>query len=482
MDVVLLSRLQFAVTVFFHFVFVPLTLGLSMLLAIMETVYVRTGNEQYKRMAKFWGKLFLINFVLGVVTGITLEFQFGTNWANYSHGVGDIFGSILAIEATLAFFLESTFIAVWHFGWERISKKAHCFAIWMVALAGNLSAVWIIIANGWMQNPLGSEFVDGKAILTDFWAVISNPFAWSMFFHTILASWMLGGFFMLGISAWHLVRGNEQDFFGKSYRMAAVWTLFFACAVALQGHSHGMTVTKYQPTKLAAMESHWESASPAPMYLLVLPNEAKKENYFELLPIPGLLSFLAYGDFSAEVKGLNELAPKDFAEFQEKTGYDPAKPVVIMADGEAIERPIKPEDAMPPVLITFLSFRLMVGLGTLFPLLAFMALYWRKSIGQRPGFTRILLYAIPLPYIAIMAGWTVAEVGRQPWIVNKLMLTVQGISAVPASSVAASLGAFIVIYGLLGALDIYLLRKFAIKGPAPLAAGAEAETSSAPAA
>lgn len=465
MDVVMLSRLQFAVTVFFHFIFVPLTLGLSMLLAIMETIYVRTGNEQYKRMAKFWGKLFLINFVLGVVTGITLEFQFGTNWANYSYGVGDIFGSILAIEATLAFFLESTFIAVWHFGWDRVSKKIHCMAIWIVALAGNLSAVWIIIANGWMQNPVGSEFIDGRAILTDFVAVISNPFAWSMFFHTILASWMLGGFFVLGISAWHLVRKNEIDFFTRSFNMAAVWTLFFALAVAIQGHSHGMTITKYQPTKLAAMESHWKTSKSAPMYLLVLPDEANKRNYFELLPVPGMLSFLAYGDFNAEVKGLNELAPRDFAEFQERTGYDPDAPVAVMADGEAILRPLEPEDAMPPVLVTFLSFRLMVGLGTLFPILAILAFVWRKSIADRPGFTRILLYTIPLPYICIMAGWTVAEVGRQPWIVNKLMLTVQGISAVPASSVALSLGAFIVIYGLLGLLDIYLLRKYAIKGP-----------------
>lgn len=465
MDVVMLSRLQFAVTVFFHFIFVPLTLGLSMLLAIMETIYVRTGNEQYKRMAKFWGKLFLINFVLGVVTGITLEFQFGTNWANYSHGVGDIFGSLLAIEATLAFFLESTFIAVWHFGWDRIPKRVHCFAIWMVALAGNLSAVWIIIANGWMQNPVGSEFIAGKAALTDFFAVISNPFAWSQFFHTILASWMLAGFFVLAISAWHLVRKNEIDFFNRSFKMVAAWTLILAIGVAVHGHSHGMIVARHQPTKLAAMEAHWETGSSVPMYLLTLPNAAKRENYFNLLPIPGFLSFLSYGDFNAEVKGLNQLAPLDFAEFQAKTGYDPSVPVATMADGSEIIRPINPDDAIPPVLFTFLSFRLMVGLGGLFILLAGLAYAWRNSIGERPGFARILLYAIPLPYIAIMAGWTVAEVGRQPWIVYKLMLTVQGISSVPASSVALSLGAFIVIYGVLGVLDIYLLRRFAIKGP-----------------
>jgi cytochrome d ubiquinol oxidase subunit I len=466
MDVVMLSRLQFAVTVFFHFIFVPLTLGLSMLLAIMETIYVRTGNEQYKRMAKFWGKIFVLNFVLGIVTGITLEFQFGTNWSNYSHAVGDVFGSLLAIEATVAFFLESTFVAVWHFGWDRLSKKVHCFAIWVVAVAGNLSAVFIIIANGWMQNPVGSDFVDGKAILTDFFTVLSNPFAWSQFVHTILACWMLAGFFVLGVSAWHLVRGNERDFFNRSFKMAAVWTLVFSVVLALHAHHHGMVVAKYQPTKLAAMEAHWETGTSVPMYLLTLPNQAKKENYFELLPIPGLLSFLAYGDFNAEVKGLKELAPLDFAEFQARTGYDPSRPVVTMPDGTEIIRPIQPEDAMPPVLLTFLSFRFMVGMAGVFILLAALAVAWRDSIADRPGFARILAYVIPLPYIVIMAGWTVAEVGRQPWLVYKLMLTVQGISPVPGSSVTLSLAAFLAIYGLLGALAIYLIRRLAIKGPA----------------
>lgn len=466
MDVVMLSRLQFAVTVFFHFVFVPLTLGLSVFLAVMETIYVRTGNEQYKRMAKFWGKLFLINFALGVVTGITLEFQFGTNWAGYSHGVGDIFGSILAIEATLAFFLESTFIAVWVFGWDRIPKKLHCLAIWLVAFAGNLSAVWIIIANGWMQNPVGSDFVNGKAMLTNFWEVISNSFAWSQFFHTIIASWMLGGFFILGISAWHLVRKNEIDFFSRSFKLAAIPTLVLGLGILIQGHSHGVLVTKHQPAKLAAMESHWETTTEAPIYLLVWPDEGNRRNRIEWLPVPGLLSFLAHADFKAEVKGLNQAGPEEFREFQEKTGYDPDKPVAVMADGTKILRPIHEWDAIPPVLLTFLTFRLMVTLAVLFPVLALFSVLWRNSIGERPRFARILMYSIPLPLVAIMAGWTVAEVGRQPWIVHKLMLTVQGISAVPASSVALSLGAFIVVYGLLGILDIYLLAKFARKGPA----------------
>ncbi len=466
MDVVMLSRLQFAVTVFFHFIFVPLTLGLSVLLAVMETIYVRTGNEQYKRMAKFWGKLFLINFALGVVTGITLEFQFGTNWSQYSEYVGDIFGSLLAVEATLAFFLESTFIAVWHFGWDRVSKKVHCFAIWAVAFASNLSAVWIILANGWMQNPVGFDIINGKAQLTSFFEVVSNGFAWSQYFHTIFASWMLAGFFVLGVSAWHLVRKNEFDFFSRSFNMAAVFTLVLAIAVAVQGHSHGMAVARDQPAKLAAMESHWETGSNVPMYLLVLPDEANKKNSVELLPIPGMLSFLAYGNFSAEVKGLKELGPADFAEFQKKTGYDPNAPVMTGADGKPLIMPLKPEDAIPPVLLTFLSFRFMVGLGTLFPLLAIGAFFWRKSIGERPRFARLLTWIIPLPYLAIMAGWMLAEVGRQPWIVYKLMLTTQGISPVPASNVGISLAAFILIYSILGVIDIYLLRKYARKGPA----------------
>ncbi len=433
MDVVMLSRLQFAVAVFFHFIFVPLTLGLSVLLAVMETVYVRTGNEMYKRMAKFWGKLFLINFALGVVTGITLEFQFGTNWSRYSEYVGDIFGSLLAIEATLAFFLESTFIAVWHFGWEKVSKKVHLFSIWAVAVAGNLSAVWIILANGWMQNPVGFEIRNGRAELSDFFAVLTNPFAWGQFFHTIFASWMLAGFFVLGVSAWHLLRRNEEAFFTKSVKVAAGFTLVLSVLVALQGHRHGNLMAELQPTKLAAMESHWETQTNAPIYLLLVPNISGEGNLIEALPVPGALSFLAYNDFNAEVKGL-----KDF-----------------------------PKEDRPPVLLTFLAFRGMVGLGTLFPILALLAFVWRKNLHERRWFSTILIWAIPLPYLAIMAGWTLAEVGRQPWIVYGLMRTADAVSPVPAGSVVTSLIAFIVVYSLLGLLDIYLLRKYAIKGPQP---------------
>ena len=440
MDVVLLSRLQFAVAVFFHFIFVPLTLGMTVLLAIMETAYVRTGNEVYKRMVKFWGKLFIINFVLGIVTGITLEFQFGTNWSKYSAFVGDIFGSLLAIEASVAFFLESTFVAVWIFGWDKVSQKTHCVAIWLVAIASNLSALWIILANGFMQHPVGYVMRNGRAELDNFLTVLTNPYAWGQYFHTISSGWLLAGFFVLGISAWHLLRKNEVDLFKASVKFAAPFTLVLALAVALFGHHQGNNVALYQPAKLAAMESHWETTTKAPMVALVWPDQENGKNAVEAIEIPGLLSFLAFNDFNAEVKGLNDFAKED----------------------------------IPPVLTTFLSFRFMVGMGGLFILLAFLAWKKREDLAGNPLLCKALTYAIPLPYIAIMAGWMLAEVGRQPWIVYSLMRTSDAVSPVPSSSVAVSLLSFIVVYSALGILDIYLLIKYARKGPQP-APAAESE-------
>ncbi len=433
-DVVLLSRIQFAVAVFFHFIFVPLTLGLSVLIAFMETAYVYTNNEEWKRMAKFWGKLFIINFTLGVVTGITLEFQFGTNWSRYSEFVGDIFGSLLAIEASVAFFLESTFIAVWHFGWDKVSKKVHCVAIWLVAIASNLSAIWIILANGFMHNPVGYHIQNGRAELADFTAVLTNPYAWGIFFHNMVASFMLAGFFMLGISAWHLIRKSNVDFFNRSFKLAAGFTLAMALLVAVFGHQEGLKVAKYQPAKLAAMESHWETQTHAPMYLLTFPDEENNKNFFEFIKIPSILSILAFNDPAAEVKGLNSF----------------------------------PEGDTPPVAISFLSFRAMVGLGSLFILLAFFAFIKRNSIADNPLLAKILIWNIPLPYFAIAFGWMLTEVGRQPWIVYNLMRTTDAVSPVPGSSVAISLAAFIGVYSLLGALDIYLIAKYARKGPKPL--------------
>ncbi|MEZ0329807.1 MAG: cytochrome ubiquinol oxidase subunit I [Dissulfuribacterales bacterium] len=431
MDVLMLSRLQFAVATMFHFLFVPLTLGLSILTAIYETMYVKTGDEDYRRAAKFWGKLFLINFALGVVTGITLEFQFGTNWSRYSKYVGDIFGSLLAIEATLAFYLESTFIGVWLFTWNKVKPKTHALFIWLVAIASNISALWILIANGWMQNPVGYTLRNGRAELADFWAVITNPFAVLEFLHTVSGAYILAGFFVMGVCAYHLLRKNEVQFFKKSFNVAVTFALIFALFEAFNGHLHGAEVAKTQPAKLAAMESHWETASNVPMYLLQIPDPANERNSVQAIPIPGMLSILAHHDSSATVKGL-----KDF-----------------------------PISERPPVMTTFWSFRLMVGLGFLFILIAGLGWLKRREIENQSGLLKLFIYAIPLPYLASELGWAVAEVGRQPWIVYGLMKTADAVSILDVSQVATSLAAFVVFYSMLGIIDFYLLAKYARKGP-----------------
>jgi cytochrome d ubiquinol oxidase subunit I len=273
LDVVLLSRLQFAAATMFHFLFVPLTLGLSVMIAYMETKYVRTGDETYLRMTKFWGKLFLINFALGVVTGITLEFQFGTNWSRYSAYVGDIFGSLLAIEASVAFFLESTLIGVWIFGWKKLSAKAHATVMWLVAAAGNLSAIWILIANGWMQHPVGFTIRDGRAELVDFAQVVFNKFAILEFFHTVPAAFTLSAFFVMSISAYHLLKKQHIEFFTRSFKIALVVGLVSSIVVAVVGDMHVVHVGKVQPAKLAAMEAHWETTTRAPLVLFAIPDE-----------------------------------------------------------------------------------------------------------------------------------------------------------------------------------------------------------------
>jgi cytochrome d ubiquinol oxidase subunit I len=432
MDVVFLSRLQFATAVMFHFLFVPLTLGLSIMIAYMETKYVRTGDELYLRMTKFWGKFFLINFALGVVTGITLEFQFGTNWSRYSAYVGDIFGSLLAIEASVAFFLESTLLGVWIFGWNKISKKAHAAVMWLVALAGNLSAIWIIIANGWMQHPVGYVIRNGRAELADFSAVVFNKFAILQFFHTVGAGILLSAFFVMGISAYHLLKKQHIEFFSRSFRIGLVTGLVFSIFIAVEGDVHGVHVTEVQPVKLAAMESHWETSRKAPLHLFAIPDEEKEENAVQIGSIPGLLSFLGYHDLNAEVRGL-----RDF-----------------------------PKDERPPVLITFIAFRTMVFLGTLFILLTIIGWIRRNRLLESPLYLRIMLWSIPLPYIAIQMGWVLAEVGRQPWIVYGLMKTKDAASPIAGSQVLTTLIGFFLIYGLLGAVGFYLMIRHAKKGPA----------------
>jgi cytochrome d ubiquinol oxidase subunit I len=434
MDVLTLSRLQFAATAMFHFIFVPLTLGLSLLVAFMETRYLRTNDVMHLRMAKFWGRLFLINFILGVVTGITMEFQFGMNWAEYSRYVGDIFGAPLAIEATAAFFLESTFIGLWVFGWNKVSKKVHVLAIWLVAIATNLSALWILLANGWMQRPIGYVLRNGRAEMTDFGALVGNAFGWTTFAHTVLSGFVLTAFFVMGVSAYHLLRKNEMPLFQSSFRMAAIFGLVSAVLVAATGDRSGIQVAKFQPAKLAAMETFWETRPAAPFTLFVWPDSKNERNAFELLPIPGGLSLMAYHRADAEVAGL-----KDF-----------------------------PPDERPPVLVTFLSFRIMVGLGLLFILLSLVG-SWKSVRGRlqtSPLFLRVMLYSIPLPYLATQLGWLVTEMGRQPWIVYGLMKTSAGVSSsLRPAQVVVSLFSFIVVYGFLAVVDIFLLTKYSRKGP-----------------
>ncbi len=431
MDVVMLSRLQFAMAACFHYLFVPLTLGLSLLVAIFETKFVSSGDPEYRRLAKFWGKLFLINFAVGVVTGITLEFQFGTNWARYSTYVGDVFGSLLAIEATASFFLESTFLAVWFFGWNKLSPRAHLLAIWLVAIASNLSAFWILTANAWMQSPVGYAIRNGRAELTDFFSVLFQKASLLEIAHTLTGAYILSGIFVLGVSAWHLRKKNEEAFFAKSFRLAALWTLVFAVLEIGLGHMSASHLRTAQPAKLAAMESQWETRSAAPMHLLLWPDEENEKNAVEALSVPSGLSVLAGFSPDTEVKGL-----RDF-----------------------------PREDRPPVLPVFVSFRLMVGLGFLFALVGLWAFWRRRQPASAGRLLRLLPWMIPLPYLANQLGWIVTEVGRQPWIVYGVMRTADAGSPLEASQVAISLGAFFLVYALLGAVDFFLLFRFARKGP-----------------
>ena len=434
MDAVMLSRLQFAVATYFHFLFVPLTLGLSLLVAIMETQWVRTGAEEYKRMVKFWGKLFVINFALGVVTGITLEFQFGTNWSRYSKYVGDIFGSLLAIEATLAFFLESTFIGIWIFGWKKLSPKAHAACIWLVAAASNISAYWILVANSWMQHPVGYVIRNGRAELADFWAIVTQPYAVWMFLHVISGAYILAGFFVMGVSAYHLLRAQEISLFKRSFGIAATFAVIFSIAQIVTGHFHGVEMMRAQPTKAAAVESVWETVKGAPLYLLVVPDEAQERNSIALFGIPKLLSWVALGDKDGVYRGLKEW----------------------------------PKEERPPVAATFWSFRAMIMLGLFFAIISIVSYAKRNAPENSPGLLRLLVWSIPLPYLAAELGWTVTEIGRQPWIVYGMMKTADAASRVAGYQVGLSLAAFVLVYSLLGIACFYLIFKYARKGPEPI--------------
>lgn len=438
MDPVILARAQFAVTTIYHFFFVPLTLGLSIIVAIMETLYVRTGKDVYKRMTKFWGKLFLINFAMGVVTGIVQEFQFGMNWSEYSRFVGDIFGAPLAIEALMAFFVESTFLGVWIFGWEKVSKRMHLAAIWIVALAANISALWILIANSWMQQPVGYVINNGRAEMVDFFAVIFNPNIWTQFPHVVTSGLATAAFFVMGISVYHLRRPHEnKDVWSRSFQVAVIIGVLGTVGVVMTGHSQMQHVIESQPMKVAAAEALWNTEDPAALSLFTIGDTKNREDVFAIR-IPGLLSLLALDQLYGEVQGINNLQ----AEYEETYG---------------------PGDYVPPVFITYWSFRVMVGAGVVMLLaIAYgLLLLMGEQLEDLPRLARAFVWIIPLPYIANTAGWILTEFGRVPWIVFGLMKIADGISiSVPSWSVALTLVGYTLIYAALIVADVYLLVKF----------------------
>ncbi|MGI6285785.1 cytochrome ubiquinol oxidase subunit I [Neomoorella humiferrea] len=441
MDALLLARWQFGITSVYHFLFVPLTLGLSVLVAIMETIYVRTGDETYKNMARFWGRLFLINFAMGVVTGIVQEFHFGMNWSEYSRFVGDIFGAPLAVEALAAFFLESTFLGLWLFGWDKLPKALHAACIWLVAIGTNLSAFWILVANSFMQEPVGYVLRNGRAEMTDFFALLTNPHVLYQFPHTVLAGFVTASFFVMGISAYHLLRQSQLEPFRRSFRLALITGVISSLLVAAVGHFQGQYLVNAQPMKMAAAEALWESADPAPLALVALVDTKDQTNTFEI-KIPALASFLAYNSFQGEVKGLKDLQA-------------------------AAEASYGPGNYIPPVAPVFWSFRLMVVAGLWLILLSLYSLYlWRRRrLEEKPLVLKALLWSIPVPYLANTAGWLMAEIGRYPWIVYGLQRVEAAVSpGVSAAAILTTLVAFTLLYGVLAVADVYLLAKYARQG------------------
>ncbi len=430
LDPVILGRLQFASTTIFHYFFVPVSIGLAFIIAIMQTFYVVKGDDVYKKMTKFWGTLFLINFV----TGILQEFQFGMNWSTYSRFVGDVFGPSLAIEGLLAFFLESTFIGIWIFGWNRLPKKVHLLSIWLVSIGTILSAFWILSANSFMQNPVGFEIVDGRAQMNDFVAILTNPHLWSQFPHVIITSLLTGSFLVAGISAWKLYKKQNVEMFKRSFTISIILGFVTSFTVLFTGHWQAQYLIEAQPMKLAAAEALWEnSGDPAPFTVFAVIDTENKENKFEI-QIPYLLSFLSYEKFSGSVTGINELQ----AYYEEKYG---------------------PGDYIPPVKTLFWVFRIMTGAGLLMLLLSMYGVHLRSKDkeSEKPLFLKLMTFAIALPFIANTSGWLMTELGRQPWIVFGLLTVEDAISPnVSAGEVLFSMIAFTAIYTILAIVTIYL--------------------------
>ena len=505
-DLVDLSRLQFALTAMYHFLFVPLTLGLSFLLVAMEGAYVITGKELYRDMTRFWGKLFGINFAMGVATGITMEFQFGTNWAYYSHYVGDIFGAPLASEGLMAFFLEATVIGLFFFGWERLSKGRHLLVTILMALGSNLSALWILVANGWMMFPTGAEFnfETMRMEMTDFWAIFTSEWAQAKFLHTVSGGYMTGALFVMAVSAWYLLRRQDVRFALTSFRMAAVFGLVSALLTMHMGDESGFLVTRDQPAKIAAMEAVWEThPAPAPMTLFALPDAQAHRNDLEV-SIPWMFGIIGTRSLSTEIPGILELEAQ--AEQRIRNGQDAVirlerlrsdpKNEVLRESFRAVERDLgfglllrryvedvtkaSPEmirqaaaDTIPRVAPMFWSFRTMVGSGIAVTLIFMLGLVFslKGTLERRTGFLRLVLLALPLPWIACEAGWFVAEYGRQPWTIYNILPTHLSVSSLSTGDLIGSLLGFIVLYSLMLAAEVWLMVRFGRQGPSALGTG-----------
>lgn len=437
MDLVLISRIQFALTAAFHYLYPPITIGLGVILVIMEAIYLITGKEIYKEMTQFWAKIFGLTFALGVATGIVLEFEFGTNWAEYSKFVGDVFGSALAAEGIFAFFLESGFLAIVLFGWNRVHRYFHFFATLMVSLGAMFSAVWIIVANSWMQTPAGYHLVNHQGVLraeiTDFWAMVFNPSSMDRLSHTLMGAWQSGAWLVLSVSAYYLVRKKYAEFAQKSFKIALVIAFLASLGQVVTGHSSAVGVSKHQPAKLAAMEAVFAEKAPGNLYLFGWVHEAEKRVLFGVA-VPKLLSYLIHGDWNAPITGLD-----------------------TFNEGET-----------PPVQIVFQTYHLMVMIGVFLLGLSTLGLvlWWRKKLFHFSRLLWVYVVAVILPQIGNQIGWMVAEIGRQPWIVYGELKTSEGVSKVVSSAeVLTSTLLFLVIYILLFALFIYLLDHKIRTGP-----------------
>jgi cytochrome d ubiquinol oxidase subunit I len=500
LTVVDLSRLQFAITALYHFLFVPLTLGLGLLLAIMESVYVMTGREIWRRMVKFWGVLFGINFAMGVATGLTMEFQFGTNWAYYAHYVGDIFGAPLAIEGLMAFFLEATFIGLFFLGWDKLSRVQHLVVTWLVAIGANFSALWILVANGWMQYPVGATFNPDtmRMELTSFWDLFFNPVAQEKFVHTVSAGYVTGAVFMMAISAYYVLRGRNLEFARRSMMVAASFGLASALSVVVLGDESGYTLSENQKMKIAAIEAMWETQpAPAGFTLFGIPDQKERTTHLKI-EIPAVLGLITTRSFDRPVAGINDLVTanrqrivnglKTYAALERlrTDKNDQAARAELTANwrdlgfamlvkryradvANATEAEITQAawDTVPQVFPLFWSFRIMVGLGFLFILYFAIAFYLtaRRKLLEQRWMMIASLALLPAPWIAAELGWIVAEYGRQPWVVDGVLPTFLAVSNVPASNVVASLIGFVVFYTALAVADVYLMTKYARLGP-----------------